>query len=99
MSKTKMVRPSTNTIGGHPHPPTISAVVKPSWVGSLSSGALHPGGTARVTAPPKMPPSAAVYVKLMVLPVEPFGTNGVSETIVPEPSADVTQTSGDVAIG
>src|SRR5438876_9948342 len=37
-------------------------------------GALHPGGTVRVTVPPKMPPVAGAYLKTIVLPRVPART-------------------------
>ena len=35
-----------------------------------------------------MPPVAAVYVNVIVLPVEPLPTLAVSDVSVPEPSAE-----------
>jgi hypothetical protein len=50
-------------------------------------GALQPLGTATVTLPLEIPPAAAVYVKVMVFPVEPIATVLVPVVSVPEPSA------------
>src|SRR5205085_5219596 len=58
-------------------------------------GALHPLGTSSVTEPPEMPPTAAVYVKVMVFPVEPFATFDVPVVSVPVPSAASTVMLGD----
>ncbi len=53
-------------------------------------GALQPLGATRVTVPFEIPPVAAVYVKVIVLPVEPTATVLVPEVNVPEPSAAYT---------
>ena len=42
-----------------------------------------------------MPPTAAVYVKVMVFPVEPFATFDVPIVSVPVPSAASTVMLGD----
>src|SRR5205823_4151505 len=58
-------------------------------------GALHPAGTATVTAPLFTPPPAAVYVNVMVLPVELARTLVVGVVSVPVPSAALTVMLGD----
>ena len=50
-------------------------------------GALQPLGTATVTELFEMPPAGAVYVKVIVLPVDPTATELVSAASVPAPSA------------
>ena len=49
-------------------------------------GALHPAGTTIVIAPLSVPPVAAVYVKLSVLPADPKPTVDGEPVSVPEPS-------------
>jgi hypothetical protein len=75
----------------------VDAVVKPGSV-PVVDGAVHPTGTATVTAPLFMPPVAAVYVKVIVFPVEVAKTDDVGVVNVPEPSAElVTVIDGDDA--
>ena len=50
-------------------------------------GALQPVGTSSVTDPFESPPVAAVYVKVIVFPVEPLATLAVGVVSVPLPSA------------
>jgi hypothetical protein len=81
-------------------PATLSepalAVVYPAAV-PVVDGALQPLGTATVTAPFEMPPPAAVYVNVIVLPVEATGTEDVDDVSVPAPSAAYTVIDGDDA--
>jgi hypothetical protein len=58
-------------------------------------GELQPVGTTSVTEPLEMPPVAAVYVKVIVFPVELRTTVVVGVVNVPEPSAAFTVTLGD----
>ncbi len=58
-------------------------------------GALQPLGTASVTVPLDVPPVAAVYVKVIVFPVEALFTAPVPVVKVPEPSAARTVMLGD----
>ena len=53
----------------------------------MVDGALQPVGTTTVTLPFELPPAAAVYVKVIVLPTEPMATALVPDVSVPEPSA------------
>ena len=64
----------------------------------MVDGALQPLGTATVTFPFERPPVAAVYVKVMVLPVEPTATLLVPDVSVPEPSAAYTVMLGEEAM-
>src|SRR6266542_4131117 len=50
-------------------------------------GALQPVGTATVTEPLFMPPVAAVYVRVIVFPVDAAETKPGDGDIVPDPSA------------
>ena len=50
-------------------------------------GAFQPLGTTRVTVPFEVPPAAAVYVNVIVFPVEPTATVLVPDVNVPAPSA------------
>jgi hypothetical protein len=58
-------------------------------------GGLQPLGTATVTEPFAIPPVGAVYVNVIVFPVEPTATEFVSAVNVPEPSAAYTVMLGD----
>ena len=53
----------------------------------MVEGALQPAGTASVTEPLEMPPTAAVYVNVIVRPVWLAETFDVPVVSVPEPSA------------
>jgi hypothetical protein len=72
------------------------AVVYPAAV-PVVDGALQPLGTSSVTEPPEMPPAAAVYVNVIVFPLEPFATFDVGVVSVPVPSAASTVMLGDDA--
>ena len=58
-------------------------------------GALQPAGRVTRTAPDDMPPAAAVYVRVTVLPVEPATNDVGAAPSVPVPSAARTVTDGD----
>jgi hypothetical protein len=64
----------------------VEDVVKPAAL-PVVDGALQPLGTVTETAPLLIPPVAAVYVKVRVLPVEAAATVVGDTVIVPEPSA------------
>src|SRR5690349_23904704 len=64
--ETVIVCPETETV-------PVLAVVYPAF-DPVVEGALQPLGTSSVTVPPEMPPVAAVYVNVIVLPVEPLAT-------------------------
>ena len=49
-------------------------------------GAFQPAGTTTVTLPSLVPPVAAVYVNVSVLPFEPKPTSEGAPVRVPEPS-------------
>ena len=61
----------------------------------MVEGALQPAGTSSVTEPLESPPVAAVYVKVIVFPVEPFATFAVPLVSVPVPSAALTVMLGE----
>ena len=65
------------------------AVVYPA-LEPVVEGALQPLGTTSVTLPFEIPPAAAVYVNVIVLPVWPAETLLVPLDIVPDPSAAYT---------
>jgi hypothetical protein len=64
----------------------VDAVVKPA-AEPVVEGALQPVGTTRVTEPLLVPPVAAVYVKVIVFPVELAETAVVGVVNVPDPFA------------
>ena len=64
----------------------------------MVEGALQPAGAATVTDPLEMPPAGAVYVKVIVLPVDPTATALVSAASVPAPSAAYTVMLGEDAM-
>src|SRR5947209_19973293 len=72
----------------------VLAVVYPA-AEPVVDGALQPLGTTSVTAPLERPPVAAVYVKVIVFPVEALFTAPVPVVSVPEPSAASTVMLGD----
>jgi hypothetical protein len=80
---TAIVWPATATL-------PLLEVVKPLSV-DATLGVLHPGGTVSVTVPSFIPKLAAVYVKTMVLFVDPASTEAVGVFIVPAPSGGVTE--------
>ncbi len=53
----------------------------------MVEGALQPLGTSTVRVPFERPPVAAVYVNVIVFPLEPMATVVVGVVSVPEPSA------------
>src|SRR5579872_404989 len=59
-------------------------------------GADQPDGTVSSTLPFAIPPAAAVYVNVIVLPVDDVPTELVSELIVPVPSAALTVIAGEL---
>jgi hypothetical protein len=62
----------------------------------VDTGAVQPVGTATSTSPLEIPPAAAVYVNVIVLPVDDTGTLAVGVVSVPDPSpALVTLIDGD----
>src|SRR5436189_243802 len=61
----------------------------------MVDGAFQPAGTSTVTAPFESPPVAAVYVNVIVFPVELRGTALVDDVSVPEPSAALTVMLGE----
>ena len=54
---------------------------------AVVDGALQPAGAATVTLPFDMPPVAAVYMNVSVLPVDEAATFVAGKVSVPEPSA------------
>jgi hypothetical protein len=60
-------------------------------------GALQPFGTASVTLPLERPPVAAVYVNVIVLPVDDVFTAPVGVVSVPDPSPESTGMLGEEA--
>ena len=60
-------------------------------------GALQPAGAATVTLPFAIPPVAAVYVNVSVLPVDDAVTFVAGNVSVPEPSAAYTLMLGEDA--
>jgi hypothetical protein len=81
-----------------PETPTVPvlAVVQPA-LPFVVEGALQPLGTVSSTAPVDIPPVAAVYVKMIVLPVWEALAFELSGDIVPEPSAALTVMLGELA--
>ena len=61
----------------------------------MVDGADQPAGTASVTLPFARPPVAAVYVKVIVLPVDDVFTAPVGVVSVPDPSLDSTVMPGE----
>ena len=87
---------SPDTVMVCPETPTVpaEAVVKP-LAEPVVLGALQPVGTASVTAPSFRPPVAAVYVKVIVFPVDPAETLVVGVVRVPVPFAALTVMLGE----
>src|SRR5207244_1922565 len=87
----RVVRARPETVIVWPDTDTVPAedVVNP-FAEPVALGALQPGGTASVTAPFTVPPEAAVYVNVMVLPAEFAETFVVGVVRVPLPSAEET---------
>src|SRR5207245_296161 len=67
------------------------------WAEPVVLGASQPLGTATVTVPLFRPPVAAVYVNVMVFPLELAETLVVGVVRVPLPSAASTVMDGDDA--
>ena len=61
----------------------------------MGDGALQPLGTASVTVPFARPPVAAVYVNVIVFPVDALLTEPVGVVSVPDPSAARTLMFGE----
>src|SRR5207302_6521349 len=72
----------------------VLAVVNPA-AEPVVDGALQPLGTTSVTLPFAIPSVAAVYVKVIVLPVDALLTEPVPVVSVPEPSPDRTVMLGE----
>jgi hypothetical protein len=70
------------------------AVVYPAF-DPVVDGALQPLGTATVTLPFERPPAAAVYVNVIVFPVDALLTEPVGVVSVPDPSAESTLMLGE----
>ena len=86
---TVIVWPATETT-------PVEAVVYPALL-EVVDGALQPAGAVTVTSPFDIPPAAAVYVNVSVLPVEPLPAFAGSTVSVPEPFAALIVIDGDGA--
>ena len=64
---------------------------------AVVDGALQPAGAVTVTSPFDIPPAAAVYVKVSVLPVEPLPAFAGSTVRVPVPFAALIVIDGEAA--
>src|SRR5579872_1521709 len=79
------VTPDTVTVRLDTPTVPVDDVVYPA-ADPVVDGALHPVGTTSVTLPPDIPPVAAVYVNVIVLPDELAERSAVDADIEPVPS-------------